>query len=97
MGEKVIKTVEEVDSSATSRGVGIAMMLPLAGLIVYMVLNPKMWLIVLLAVVFSLMFNYGLKLLRGKTFKELGREVIDDINDWKEDVEEVGDRVRDHD
>lgn len=84
---------EDTKNSNTSRLVGIGLMLPLAGLVAYMVLNPKTWLIILFAIVFSLMFTYGLKLVKGKSFKEVGKDIIDDIDDLKDDAEEAGKKI----
>ena len=68
-------------NAKTSKIVGTCMMVPLAALVVYVILNPKIWIAMILAAVFGGMFAFGLKLARGKTVQEAGQEVVADIKD----------------
>ena len=65
----------------TSKMVGVGLMVPLVGLAIYVVMNPKIWIAAILAAVFGAMFAFGLKLVKGKTVQEAGQEVVAGIKD----------------
>jgi hypothetical protein len=82
-------------SEKSRKVIGLGMMVPLPILAIFILLSKSAWILVLLAVVFTYLFNLGFKVLRGATWADVKDDVIDDIEDAKEDLENLGDRIRD--
>lgn len=70
--------------------IGLAMMLPLPIMLVFLVLNAKMWVIAIMLALFSLMFSFGLKLLKGQNLKDVGNSAIKRVDKLSEDVQDKG-------
>jgi len=71
-----------------SKIIGAVMMLPLPVLIISLVLKTDFWVYLVLVALASFAFSYGFKLFTGSTAEDIRKEVIEDIEDIKEEVEE---------
>jgi len=71
--------------------VGACMCVPLVCMIVYLVMNPSIWVVALLTALFSFMFSYGFKLVKGASLADIKEEIIEDAESIKNGVENLKD------
>ncbi|MFW5891742.1 MAG: hypothetical protein ACOCUI_05935 [bacterium] len=68
---------------------GAILCLPLIIILIYLVMHPGLWAIGLLTVLFSFMFSYGFKLIKGHTLADIKDEIIKDMESIKEGFENI--------
>ena len=65
------------------RLIGIGLMLPMVGLVGYLILTPKMWMLAAMNVVFTLMAIFGWNLVKGDSvetaLKDTATSVVDNV------------------
>ena len=69
--------------------IGLGLMLPLPITLIVLILNTTFWLYALLIAIFALLFSYGFKLIKGGSLEDLEKDLIDDVDDAKEDLEKL--------
>jgi cobalamin biosynthesis protein CobD/CbiB len=69
--------------------IGIGLMLPLPITLVALILSTTFWVYALLIAVFALLFSYGFKLFKGESLESLEKDIVEDIDDAKEEVEKL--------
>ncbi len=68
-----------MDTAQKMKLVGIGLMLPAIGLIGYLIISPKMWLIAFLNIIFTLMAMVGWHMFKGDSVKQAVTDVVNDI------------------
>lgn len=79
-------------NAKTQKIVGIVMMLPALGLAAYLALSVKMWVIAVLALVFSFVGMVGYHMFRGNAPKDAVKEVVKDVKEVVADIKDGTDK-----
>jgi uncharacterized membrane protein len=80
--------------SITSKMVGLAMVLPLPLYLVYLLLSGKLLGMVICLAVCVGLFHFGLKLLKGDSFKEVGGDALRHLDEAEEEAEKLDKKLR---
>lgn len=72
-----------MEKTKRNKLIGYGMMLPLAGFAVYMFFFTKLWLFLIVGLVFGALFYVGLKLAQGTDPSQLDEEFKEDIANAK--------------
>jgi len=76
----------------TQKIVGIVMMLPALGFAAYLALTIKMWVIAILAVVFTFVGMVGYHMFRGNAPKEAVKETVKEVKEVVQDIKDGPDK-----
>jgi len=69
------------------KAIGAGMCLPLVGMAIYLFMHPVFLLVAFLTAIFSIMFVYGLKFIKGLSVTDVKNDVLEDVNNIKDKIE----------